>query len=103
MKKEKEKININFFERLTMGRDKEYFLENLSMLIASGISIFDALNSIESDVNSKKMKKLIKQIRSDINEGYPLWRALDRSRIFPAHTISLIQIGEQSGKLKTNF
>ncbi len=100
--KEKE-IKLNFLENMFLGKEKEYFLENLSMLIASGMNISDALDAIESDISSKKIKKLIAQIKSDVNEGFPLWKTLDRSKIFQQNAISLIQIGEQTGKLSENL
>jgi len=101
--KNQKSVKLNFLENLFVKRDKQYFLENLSMLISSGMSMSNALDSIESEVNSKKMKKLITQIRNDINEGYPLWKTLDRTKLFPSHTISLVQIGEQTGRLAENL
>jgi type II secretory pathway component PulF len=85
------------------GKEKEYFVENLSMLIGSGMGMVAALDSIKAEMRSDAMVKTIDSIKEDIENGSPLWRALDKSKLFAVYTISLIRIGEESGNLSENL
>lgn len=85
------------------SKEKEYFLETLSMLVSSGMSILDSLDSISAEVRSKRMRSLVLWIRDQIDTGSPLWRVLEQTHLFASHTISLVRIGEQSGRLAQNL
>jgi type IV pilus assembly protein PilC len=93
----------SFLSTFGLGRDRDYFIENSSLLIASGMGVIEALNAVSTDVKSGRMRKLITGMKDDIEAGFPIWRALDRARLFPSHAISLIRIGEESGKLSENL
>jgi len=92
-----------FFARLLVGNDKANFIENLSMLISSGAGVKEILDSLEEEARSGAMKKIIQTMRGDIESGFPLWNVLERSHLFPAHAISLIRLGEESGNLDENL
>lgn len=88
---------------LGIGRDRDYLIENLSMLVASGMTVSEALEGVVSELRSKRARQLAGGIVNDIEAGFPLSRALEQAGIFPAHTISLVRIGEESGKLAQNL
>jgi len=81
------------------GNEKDYFIENLSLLIASGMGISNALSSISLSVKSQKMKKITKFIEEMVNNGIPLWKAFKETKILPDRVISLIKSGEEAGRL----
>jgi type IV pilus assembly protein PilC len=85
------------------SRAREYVIENVSMLIASGMGIAEALDAVRGDEHTKSVRKIIDKIKEDVEAGVSLWRALDAMKLFPSHTISLIRIGEESGKLAQNL
>lgn len=91
------------FSRFGTGRDREYLVENLSLLTASGMSIVEALNGIITEMRTQTMKRVTTQIRLDIEAGSPLWKALDHAELFSLQTISLVRIGEESGRLSENL
>ncbi|MBD3300463.1 MAG: SH3 domain-containing protein [Candidatus Moranbacteria bacterium] len=103
--KEAEKEKIKPVVQLTIGltEKKEYFVENLAMLLNSGMSIFRALNSLEKDTRSKRMKKIIGSIKSDVAKGLTLSHSLRRTGIFSKYVTALIKIGEESGHLADNL
>ena len=86
-----------------MGKEREYFVENLSMLIASGMNIVAALKAIQKEMPGKQMKKILDIIQAEIEGGMPIWKALESAQIFPQHTISLIRVGEETGRLSENL
>lgn len=89
----------------TFGLDKErgYFVENLSLLTSSGMSIINALDAIAQESRSRRMKNALADIREDIESGSPLWKALEKTHLFPEHALSLIRLGEASGNLIENL
>lgn len=92
-----------FFFTIGLGKERDYFVENLSMLVSSGMSLISALDTIAQELRSLRMKKVIAGIKLDIEDGSPLWRTLANSDLFPEHAISLIRLGEESGKLTENL
>lgn len=104
-KKLKNKNNRPTIPKIVIGidRDKEFFAENLSALVASGMPITDSLHSIAEDVRTKTMKKIIDYIIFSVNEGKTLWKTLEETKIFKENIISLIRIGEETGRLSDNL
>lgn len=94
---------LDFLSRLFLSGNKEYIIENLTLLADSGMGIWSALDSISEGTNSKIVKKIIDNIKADVEAGSPLWEALKFSSLFPEKAISLIKIGEKSGKLTANL
>lgn len=86
-----------------LGKERDYLVENMSMLVAGGMTVLAALDAIESEMRSRSMKRIIAKLRDELEGGSSLWRALKKSKVFKDHTISLIRIGEESGKLSRNL
>lgn len=95
--------HFSWFFNFGITKDRDYFVENLSMLVASGMTITGALDAIGQEVRSKRMKRTIAFLREQIDDGSSLSKALEKSSIFPVHAVSLIRIGEESGKLSENL
>jgi len=81
------------------GNERDYFIENLSLLISSGMGISGALGALSLSVKSWKMKKITKVIESMVNAGMPLWRSFEETKLVPERVISLIRSGEEAGRL----
>ncbi len=89
--------------QIGLGKERNYFVENLSMLVSSGMTVLGAIDSISEEVKNPGMKKILQSLREDVENGSPLWKAFERTGIFPLHTVSLIRIGEESGNLAQNL
>lgn len=81
------------------GDEKDYFVENLSLLISSGMGISQALSAMREAVKSRKMRKITAHIEMMVNSGMPLWKSFQETRLVPERVVSLIRTGEESGKL----
>ncbi len=86
-----------------LGEERDFFIENLSMLLSSGMSLISALDTVKDETRNKTMQKIITGIKEDTDAGYPLWKAIERSKLLPNSAVSLIRIGEQTGKLPDNL
>lgn len=102
-----EKKKISLKKRLTftggLNRHKRLFLENLAILMSSGIDVLSALESIEDDFYSWRMRRFIREIRQEIENGSSLWSAMENSQLFAPRIIGLVRVGEESGRLLQNM
>jgi len=94
---------MSIFANFGLGQEKEYFIEQLSMLLASGMPVITALSAIKKEIKSARLKNIIDKLSVSIETGSSISTALDSIGIFPQSTISLIRIGEQSGRLTENL
>lgn len=101
--KERKQKKISRFYSWGLGEEKEYFVENLAMLVGSGMGILQALAAIKAELRAKRMKKIITFLEDEINAGSNLWRALQEVNIFSGQVVSLIKIGEEAGRLTENL
>jgi len=85
------------------AKEKEYFLENLVMLTESGMDIVQSLDVILGELKVKEMREIIQKMRMSIVSGEPIYKALETSKLFKAHVVSLIKLGEQSGNFFKNL
>jgi len=101
--KKNDVVRLGFFSSLAIGDEKDFFIENLSVLLASGMPIVVSLQSMKEEVKSGILKKIINNLVEEITAGSTLWRSLEKTGLFQKHFISLIRIGEQSGRLSENL
>lgn len=84
-------------------KEREYFTENLSLLLKSAVPIGEALESLQASVKNKAFKQAIGTMMQDIEAGYNLADTLERSGIANSQTLALIRLGEASGHLVENL
>ncbi|MEI7765149.1 MAG: type II secretion system F family protein [bacterium] len=104
---EKEGFNRPVFEyrpdwpyiSIGFGDEKDYFIENLSLLISSGMGMTNALSAVTLSLKSKSMKKIAEAIEEMVNDGMPLWKALEKTKFLSERIVSLIRSGEEAGRL----
>ncbi len=94
---------LGYFDTFGLTKERDHFVENLSMLVLSGMPIMGALSAITRDTKNAQMKKILESISAELDAGYPLWKSFDRTNLFKGYTISLIRIGEESGKFAENL
>lgn len=90
------KLHISFKER-------EYFTENLALLLKAAVPVGQAIQSLETTAKTKPMKKSLARMDADIDAGFQLADALDRSGIVSGQTLALVRLGEDSGHLVENL
>jgi type II secretory pathway component PulF len=86
-----------------LSKEKDFFLENLSMLLDAGMDLIYGLNALEADTKNKSMRKIIQTIRAEISAGSALWRAMDMVKLLPAQMLYLVRLGEETGRLPENL
>jgi len=84
-------------------KEREYFSENLSLLLKSAVPIGEALETVRATVKSNAFKKALAGMIEDVEAGYNLADALERSGISGGQTLALVRLGEASGHLVENL
>jgi type II secretory pathway component PulF len=99
----KREIFLSFFFKRIKRKELAGFLHQLSIYLDSGVSIISALEDIEQETKNKAFKKVIQTIRASLSKGMSVREAFERARVFNATILSLIQIGEETGRLDKAF
>lgn len=101
-KPKKNNKHFNFFS-FGLGKEKDFFLENLSLMLESNMPLVSALEALSKEIVNIKFKKIVGQIQEDVSNGLHLWLAFEKANFLPEYSLSLIRIGEESGKLVENL
>ena len=92
-----------FRRRLHRGvtlEDKILFCQQLSALLDAGIPLLRSLQTISSQIDSRKLLDALAQIRQDVQGGWTFRNAIAKHpAIFTGFWINLIETGEASGHL----
>ena len=80
------------------------FTKHLAIMIKSGISLLDAVDTLREQTKSKVFKEILSRIFADTKNGQALAVSLKKfPDVFDQLYISLIEIGETSGTLEQNL
>jgi len=79
-------------------------MENLHLVIKSGLPLYQGIMDIAQDSENKRFKSMIEQIAFDINKGKSLSEAFGRyEKVIGVMILNLIRIGEETGQLETTL
>jgi type IV pilus assembly protein PilC len=85
------------------SRQRLEFISNLATMLAAGIPIIDAIDSMLPDARGN-LRRLLVQIRADLNEGHPISVSLAKApRAFDPVMVNLIRAAEEAGTLDTTL
>jgi type IV pilus assembly protein PilC len=75
------------------------FARTLGTLVTSGVPILQALNITKETAGNYVLASAITKVHDSVKEGETIVTPLESSGIFPPLVISMIQVGEEVGKL----
>lgn len=61
--------------------------------------VFEALSSLAEEAGTRKLKKLAGKLAEEVRDGERISVALEKARLFPTRYVSLVRLGEETGKL----
>lgn len=93
------KLKIPLFGIVNKKVATARFARTLSTLLASGITIIDAMSIVERIIGNAIISEKIGVSMEQIKKGSGISRPLEQTGIFPPMLISMIHIGEESGNL----
>jgi type IV pilus assembly protein PilC len=80
----------------------QVFARQFATMIAAGVSVVQALVTLEEQTEDKYLKEVIADVRSDVEGGVVLSKALARHpKVFNRLFVAMVEAGESSGTLDT--
>lgn len=73
--------------------------DQLSMILSAGIPMQEGLETVADAYRGTPFFDTFSQMRSSVEQGAPLAQAMAEAKIFPGYLVSMLRIGEYTGKL----
>ncbi len=92
-------LKLPLFGNLILLTGIARFCRTLGTLITSGVPILQALNITKETAGNTVLSDAIAKVHDAVKEGENIAPPLDQSGVFPPMVVSMIDIGEESGRL----
>jgi type II secretory pathway component PulF len=93
----------HWFDRISV-QDRINFARHLSLVIKAGLPIYEGLKIIQSQSESKVLKRVLDSLIADVNNGKFLADGLQKYQfLFGDFFVNIIRVGEASGTLSKNL
>ncbi len=93
------KMRVPVLGDLTRKTAISRFSRTLGTLVTSGVPILQALNITRETAGNVVISEAIGKVHDAVKEGESIVAPLDASGVFPPMVISMIDVGEETGKL----
>ena len=93
------KLKAPLFGNLTRKSAISRFTRTLGTLVTSGVPILQALNITRETAGNTVIANAITKVHDSVKEGESIVQPLEASRAFPPMVVSMIDVGEETGKL----
>ncbi len=98
--KQSEIISLSSLLKRNTTSDLVLFTRQLSSILASGLTLMQALSILKEQTTSVAMREVVNGVIADVQEGKPFSSAISKyPKVFTPIYISLIRAGESSGFL----
>ncbi len=89
-----------FFRKKPKERELAALTRQFASMVRSGLPLFESLQVLESQSESRSLRRVLAGIARSIQRGIPLWAALsDYPSVFSRLYVQTVKAGETSGKL----
>lgn len=88
------------FGNLTVKSAAATFSRTMATLMASGISLIDAVEQVAKMINNRIIREALLDAKTQIAKGVPLSKPLRDCGIFPAMLPQMTKIGEETGNIE---
>jgi len=83
---------------------KMFFIEHLKTMIHAGLSLVEGLDVLSKEIENKKFKKIIGEIKFGVEKGKQLSEVFaEYPQAFPPIYVKMIEAGEIGGKLEESL
>ncbi|PYL61449.1 MAG: pilus assembly protein PilC [Verrucomicrobia bacterium] len=93
------KLRMPLFGNLNRKTAISRFARTLGTLVTSGVPILQALNITRETAGNAAIALAIGQVHDRVKEGESIVQPLEASRVFPPMVVSMVDVGEETGKL----
>ena len=75
------------------------FARTLGTLMASGVPVLGGLLIVRDTASNQLIKESVQKVHDAVKEGEGITATLNASKVFPDMVVSMIEVGEETGKL----
>jgi type IV pilus assembly protein PilC len=93
------KLRMPLFGNLNRKTAISRFARTLGTLVTSGVPILQALNITRETAGNAAIARAIAQVHDSVKEGESIVQPLEASKVFPPMVVSMVDVGEETGKL----
>lgn len=93
-------LKIPGFSGMYRSIETARFSSTLSMLVASGVPLVQAVNIAAAVMNNMVLREVCLEVATALQEGSSFHRALDQSGEFPPMLVHMVASGEVGGELE---
>jgi len=92
-----------FFNHITFV-EKMLFVFHLQIMAKAGLSIVESLKILSEEIENKKFRKIIAEIKSEVEKGQQFSVVLAKyPKVFPSIYVSMIEAGEAAGRMEQSL
>lgn len=92
-------LRVPVFNKFLLYNELARFCRTMEILIRSGIPILRAISISVPILGNEVIKTELARSAVDLEQGASFGKSLRKSKVFPPFLVSLIAVGEESGKL----
>ena len=93
------KYNMPLFGPIISKNAISKFSRTLGTLMGSGVPVLNALQIVRDTAGNELVSNAIQKVHDAVKEGETMAAPLAATKIFPEMVISMIEVGEETGKL----
>ncbi|MCP3966397.1 MAG: type II secretion system F family protein [Lentisphaerae bacterium] len=93
------KYNLPLFGPIVSKTSIARFSRTLGTLMGSGVAVLSALNIVKETAGNEVVSSAIQKVHDAVKEGEGIAPPLGATGIFPQMVISMLEVGEETGKL----
>jgi type IV pilus assembly protein PilC len=93
------KYNMPLFGPIIAKTAISRFARTLGTLMASGVGVLQALNIVKETAGNDVVSNAVQKVHDAVKEGEGIAPPLSATKIFPEMVVSMIEVGEETGKL----
>jgi type IV pilus assembly protein PilC len=93
------KLRMPLFGNLNRKTAISRFARTLGTLVTSGVPILQALNITRETAGNARIALAIARVHDSVKEGESIVQPLEASKVFPPMVVSMVDVGEETGKL----
>ena len=92
-------IKLPMVGDLTVKTASARMARTLATILASGLSLIDALEIVADTMTNVYFKEALLQVKDEVAMGAPLSECIERSGLFPPLVYQMIGVGEETGEI----
>ncbi len=93
------KYNMPLFGPIISKTAISRFSRTLGTLMSSGVPVLNALSIVKETSGNETVASAIQKVHDAVKEGEGIAKPLSGTKIFPEMVISMVEVGEETGKL----